>query len=349
MYMQLARRTLLAFSVTALAASPIAARADETITISGAGSSFIGRLVKQWTDQMPAGQSIKVIYDPAGSGNGRNRVLAGDVDFAASDEPMDPQKLALGRLIQFPVSFGGIVPVVNIPGVASNQLVLTGELLAKIYAGEIKTWNDPRIAAINAGVALPALDIKPLSQGTARGAISSGTTYAFTQYLLATNADWREKYGPEITKRWAVGSMVASAEFMVETMKTLEGSIGYVAVGQAVDKNLAAVRLKNKSGKTVAASSDSLAAAVSHVDWAKTKGLVPHLIDVAGDSSWPIAVATYALVPETPRDKAHGDAVRAFFKFVLDSGEKAAAQLQFAVLPSTVRPTVQALLDKSTS
>lgn len=341
---KLSRRALLGGVGWGLLACVDANAADTVpIPITGAGSSFIDPVVRRWLALVPPDLGVEASYDPVGSGNGRNRVLAGDVDFGASDEAMPDDKLADGSLIQFPLVFGGIVCAVNIPGVADNQLVLTGPLLAGIYTGAIRKWNDPRIVAENAGLALPDLDIHPVSEGTPNGAMP-GTVFNFTQYLLATNRDLRDKYGSKMGRRWAVGSMSPTNAFMVETIKVLPGGIGYMSFGAAEKAKVAKARLLNKAGKAVTATSAALAAATRQADWAHSPGLVVNLLDLAGDESWPIVVATYALVPKEPK---HPEALRKFMRFIID--EPTAAPSVFAApMPPAVRAAALMKLGIST-
>lgn len=329
--MYIRRRTLIK-AAAGLTLSPALAKAEDS-EILGAGSSFIDPVMQRWATMAGTMLRLKVAYQPVGSGNGRNKVLAGDVDFAASDEPLSDDKLAVGNMIQFPLAFGGVTCAVNLPGIADNQLVLSGQLLADIYAGQIKQWSDSRIASVNPGIAMPDLDIHPLSEGSPHGPIP-GTTYNFTQYLLASNADWREKYGPAITKRWAVGSMVATNEAMVINLKSLPGSIGYMSIGVARNNKLTNVMLKNKAGRSVVASAASVKAAVSQVDWTQNPNLVVKLIDQPGDETWPIVIATYALLP---RKGLRGERVREFFNLALNQGGDAATEHNLAPPPPTVR------------
>jgi phosphate transport system substrate-binding protein len=326
-------------AAAAWAVAPSMAKAAEITPIVGAGSSFIDPVVRRWLELLPAAMGVRASYDPIGSGNGRNRVLAGDVDFGASDEPMPADKLANGNLLQFPLVFGGIVCAVNIPGITDNQLVLTAPLLGAIYAGAIKKWNDPNIVAENPGLSLPDVDIHPMSEGTPNGPMP-GTTFNFTQYLLATNPDWRAKYGPAITKRWAVGSMAANNAFMVETIKVLPGSIGYMSFAAAAQAKVARARLRNRAGKPVEATSAALAAATVQADWAHSPNLVVNLLDLPGEESWPIVIATYALVPKEPK---HTDAMRNFLRFIINE-PTAAPSVLAAPMPPSVRAAAMAML-----
>ncbi len=321
------RRALLGATGGWFMASSIAKAAEPT-PIAGAGSSFVEPVMRRWIKALPAALGVEASYEPNGSSKGRNAVLAGDVDFGMSDEPMPDDKLVTGNLVQFPLAFGALVCVVNIPGIEENQLALTPSVLAGIYAGAIKKWNDPRIVAINSSIKLPDLDIRPVSEGTPAGAMS-GSTYNFTQYLLATNQDWRDKYGPAITKRWAVGSMVANNTYMTETVGLLSGSIGYVPLGLAAKNKMATVLLRNNAGKAVAATSASIAAAVGHADWAHTPNLVTNLLNLPGDEAWPITVATYALVPKSSK---HPEAMRNFLRFVITKPE-VVARVYAAAMP----------------
>lgn len=328
----LGRRHML-FGVGA-ALVPLPSIAADLAPIIGAGSSFASRAVAGWIEGLGAAKRIS--YDPVGSGNGRTRVLAGEVDFALSDEPMTAEQLRNGGLIQIPVVFGGIAPVVNLPGVETERLVLTSELIAAIYVGAIRTWNDPRIAAVNPGMKLPELDVRPVHQATPNGP-PSGTTFTFTQYLLATTSDWRAKHGTAITKRWAVGSMVATATFMAETVKVMSGALGYTSFGDAAGHGLATVRLVNKAGKPTAARVDGLQSAVAQVNWSSPGAMEPSLLDLSGEATWPIVTATYALVPQAPADRAKAESVRDFMSYVVSSGQPGAERARAAALPASAR------------
>lgn len=332
------RRLVLAASGLSLLGLPVAATADNRV-IKGEGSTFAASVMNDWIGETKQSLGWTVEYSARGSGEGRNRIKAGYVDFALSDEPMPDDVLKLGGLAQFPVLFGGIVPLVNLPGITSNQLRLTAELLGALYTGGIKTWNDPRIAAINPGLKLPDTEVQPVSLATPNGPLF-GATHTFTQYLLATNADWRSRHGDRITKRWAVGSMVSSAENMVETMKVLPGSMGYGSIAYATRNGLTMVGLRNKAGKNVAASIDSLRATKSQVDWSKPTAMLPELIDRPGDASWPITNVTFALIPLAPKDRAKGDAVRTLFTHVVTNGEAAANKMHATALPAAARPLI---------
>jgi len=316
------------------------------LEIKGGGSSGVGTPMREYISKMPASLGFTASYTASSSGDGRNRVLAGDLDFAMSEEPMDTDKLGAKGFMQFPLVESGICCVVNIPGVPDNKLRLTATLLGAIYTGKIRKWNDPAIVAENAGLALPDMDIRVLSRGTPNGP-PSGTTYKFSQYLLLNNADWRERHGEKITKRWAVGSMVAETSQMVENMKVLEGSIGYLTIDYAIRTQLAKVLLLNKAGKFVAPSTESIKAAAVQADWAKAKDLDPVMMDLPGDATWPIVAPVYAILPREPKDAARGRANRAFFKHLLTTGLDAGPQNPVPI-PKIARDGALALLAQAT-
>ena len=336
------------------------AKSAETMTLQGAGSSFIRPVMQRWVASVPETAGLSATYKAVGTSVAQSAVMAGEIDFAAIELPLPAKALADGDLMQFPVAFGALVCVVNLPGIGRDQLQLTGQLLGAIYSGTIKTWDDPKIAAVNPGVTLPNLPIAPLRLDTPAGTVFS-TTYTFTQYLLATNPDWRAKYGAEVPRRWAVGSMTDGSEALAETLKVVPGSIGYMALGAAMASGATTVKLRNKSGRAVAASMESLRAAVDRVDWSKTPDMVPSLLDLEGEGTWPLVLTSYALLQRHPKDAARGAAVRRLIDFfVVHGAESAAKYASVALTPllsegqrtaktEPVRSAVLAMLAQTTN
>ena len=334
------RRSLLA-SAIATGLLPASRAWAEALEATGAGSSFPNATIQKWIEMAQSAAGVSIKFDPIGSGGGQNKIMAGDTDFGVSEMPMPDEMKANANLIQFPISVGGVVCVANVPGLAANQLKLNGVLIAAIFSGQIKTWNDPRIAEINAGVTLPEMDTKPVYQ---RDLI--GTTFVFTQYILAANADWREKFGPRITRRWAVGSNVDGNIFMGDTIKTVPGSIGYMDYNTAVKNNYPTVSLLNAAGKYVAPNPANFAAAAAAADWANAPAIVVSLINQAGDNSWPITTPSYVQVPLEPKDPARSQAVRKFFEFALTKGGSAATENNLIPLPEPAVKASLAIWDK---
>lgn len=342
MSMILRRRALLASAAGLLLAPPGQTFAAE-VGITGGGSSFINPVMQNWTRMVPKALGIKVNYGVLGAGAAQSKVLAGELDFAAMELPLAADTLEAGHLLQFPIAFGALAVLVNIPGVASNKVQLDGVVLADIYAGTIKKWNDPRIVTLNPGVTLPDLDVKPVHLAMPGGAVFS-TTHALQQYLLATNPAWRQKFGATIKGRWAVGAMASNAENMLEVLKSVPGSIGYAALGTALKSGLGFALLRNRAGQAMQLDTACLQTTVSHADWNKAPGLVANTIDLPGDGAWPLVLTTYALIKQDPADKARHDATRKFFRFSLTEGTDGTTQSNAVSLPPDLRTLVQAIV-----
>ncbi len=339
----LTRRHILTAAAALTAAPAMRARADGPM-ITGAGSSFPNSVVQKWIVMAREQIGMDVKFDPIGSGGGQNKIKAKEVDFAVSEMPMPDQMKELSDLVQFPISIGGVVCVANVPGLEANKLKLDGVLLADIYVGKIKMWNDPRIVKSNPGVALPDMEIRPVFQ---RDLI--GTTFVFTQYILAANADWREKYGPRITKRWAIGSHVDGNIFMGDTIKTVPGSVGYMDFNTAITNKYPTVSLLNAAGKHVAPTVPAFAAAAGNADWSKANDLVVSLINQPGDASWPITTPSYVQMPRKPEKAGNGEAVRKFFDFAFAKGGQAATESNLVSLPAPAHAAVRKMWQSMTA
>jgi phosphate transport system substrate-binding protein len=341
----LLRRSFLAGSAGSLLSYARPVRASD-IAVAGGGSSFSRPVVQRWIDAMPKTPGMDVTYTVMGTGTAQTRVLSGDIDFAVIELPLSDSQLDTSQLLQFPVAFGALAFVVSIPGVTANRLRLDGVLLAEIYGGKIKNWNDRKIAALNPDLKLPDLAIHPLRLDVPdRSAFSTTTTV--TQYLLATNPEWRAKFGDSIGKqRWAVGSMAATAAALAETVKVLPGSIGYVALDVALAGKFTTVQLLSRSGEPVACGIESLKAAVAAVDWAKTPRLVANLVDLPGRGVWPLVLPSYVVVPQAPRDKARAAALGAFLKYTIGDGATVTAASSAISVPPAVAERITALIAK---
>ena len=344
MEMNLSRRALTAGIASLLVPLPMVAMAGEK-DLLGAGGSTIRPIMAGWLELQKKTLDLNVTYQAIGSPNGTTKILAGITDFAILEIPLSDSQLATANLYQFPLAFAAIVFVVNIPGVATNQLKLTGELLGGIYAGAIKKWNDPKIVAVNPGLTLPDLGIHPLYHAEP-GSAMLGDTIGVTSYLLAANADWRARFPDGINKRWAVGSMVTTGETMTETLKVLPGSIGYLALGAAVGSKLPIVAKLDGSGKAVQANQASLNAAVAAIDWVRTPNLVGKLVDLPGEGVWPVVIASYGIVPKDLKGKPSGPALRAFFKFALSEGVEVTVKRGGEPPPVDIRTKIMAQLDR---
>ena len=312
------------------------APSEGTGGISGAGATFPAPLYARWAADYHAATGVAVNYQGIGSGGGIKQILAGTVDFGASDKPLTPDKLSGGGLYQFPTVVGGVTPVVNIAGVGPGQLKLSGPLLGDIYLGVVTRWNDPRIAALNPGVSLPASAISVVHR-----AEGSGTTFLFTSYLSAVNPAWKAKVGANDTVVWPTGIGGKGNDGVAAFVKQTAGSIGYVEYAYAKRGALAYTLLQNHDGQVIAPAADAFEAATAGADWSKAPGNYLVLVDQPGPKSWPIAGATFILIHTQPSNPARAKQVLAFFDWAYTHGDPAAAALDYVPLPQAVKDLVR--------
>jgi phosphate transport system substrate-binding protein len=317
-----------------LAGFSYAAQAQE---ITGAGSSFAAPIYGKWAEAAQGVVGVKLNYQAIGSGGGINQINNRTVDFGASDMPVAADQLTEHKLVQFPTVIGGVVMAVNVPGVQTDQLKLTGELLADIYLGTITKWNDPKIVALNKGLTLPNLAIAPVHR-----ADGSGTTFVFTDYLSIVNPEWKAKIGSSTSVNWPVGSGAKGSDGVAGTVKQVRGGIGYVESAYATQNHLTMTLLSNKAGSFVAASMKSYAAAAASADWSKVQNFAIDLNDQPGAESWPIESATFVLLPTDPKDPAQSGRVTGFFDWAFSHGGDIATELLYVPLPTTVQNAIRA-------
>ena len=276
-------------------------------------------------------------YQSIGSGGGIKQITARTVTFGASDMPLKPAELDKIGVIQFPTVMGGVVPVVNLEGIKSNDVTLDGATLGKIFLGEIKSWDDPAIAKLNPKVKLPkqAIAVVHRSDG-------SGTTFIFTNYLSKVSADWKSKVGNNTAVEWPVGIGAKGNEGVANNVANTKGSIGYVETAYAKQNNLTTTNLVNHAGKSVAPTADTIMAAAGGADWANAPGFYMILTDLAGDKSWPIAGATFILIPKQPKDGAAATEALKFFDWAYKNGGKMAQDLDYIPMPDNVVKQIEA-------
>ncbi len=279
---------------------------------------------------------MKLDYQSIGSGGGIKQITAKTVAFGASDKPMKPEDLEKNGLIQFPTVVGGVVPIVNIPGVAAGQLKLTGPLLADIYLGKVKRWDDPAVAAANPGVKLPALPITVVHRSD-----GSGTSFLFTTYLAGKSPAWSSAVGASDSVAWPTGMGGKGNDGVAAFVKQTPGSIGYVEYAYAKQNGMAWAMLQNKDGQFVAPTAQSFGAAAAGADWSKAPGYYLLLIDQPGAGAWPITGATFILMHKSQAKPAEGQAVLKFFDWAYAKGDASAAALDYVPLPDAVEAQVR--------
>ena len=326
----------LLFSAAFVIAGVMLAGETRAADISGAGATFPYPIYAKWADTYKKETGVGLNYQSIGSGGGIKQIQARTVTFGASDMPLKADQLEKAGLIQFPTVMGGIVPVVNVDGLASNEITLDGTTLARIFLGEIKQWNDPAIQKLNPSAKLPsqAIAIVHRSDG-------SGTTFIFTNYLSKVSADWKSKVGNNTSVEWPGGIGAKGNEGVANNVMQTKGSIGYVETAYAKQNKLTTVKLINKEGKSVAATGETIQAAAAAADWANAPGYYMILTDEPGAAAWPIAGATFILLPKQPKDaSAAGEALK-FFAWAYKNGDKAAAELDYVPMPANIKKLIE--------
>lgn len=311
----------------------------EELRLQGAGASFPAPLYKRWVvEYQKLHPDVLIDYQSIGSGGGLKMMRERSVDFGGTDQAVSAEELEKQGWIQWPTVAGGIVISVNIPqlGAKSNALRLTGPLLADIYLGKITRWNDPAIAAINPDLTMPDLAITPCFRTD-----GSGTTYVFTHYLCDVSKEFAQKIGAGKAVRWPVGQGGKGGEGITGPIQQNVGSIGYIEVGYADANKLPYALLQNRDGKFVTCTTKTVTAAMANAHWTSPADFGKSLVNMPGADSWPIAAATFILLPRKPADPKKAEAVLRFFDWCLGEGSKYAGELKYAPLPADVAGLVR--------
>lgn len=319
-------------------AAPAPQEAASGPGVTGAGASFPAPLYAKWAADYHRAAAVRVNYQSMGSAAGLRQVEARTVDFGATDAPLRDEELARKGLVQFPTVIGGVVPVVNLKGVAPGQLRLTGPVLADIYLGAIQRWNDARIAALNPGVPLPDMRIAPV-----RRADGSGTTFLFTSYLTQVSPAWRERVGQGTAVDWPTSAGGKGNEGVAAFVGRLPGAIGYVEAVYVRQNGMNHVRLQNAAGNFVAPEDDAFRAAAADADWERSFHQV--LVNRPGARAWPLTGATFILLPRQPAQPARTAEVLKFFDWSFREGDATAGKLGYVSLPPALEDAVRKLWD----
>ena len=319
-----------------LAASLLAAPAGAQ-SITGAGSTFVYPVMSKWSEAYNKLKGVQVNYQSIGSGGGIAQIKAATVDFGASDAPLPPDQLAAAGLTQFPLVIGGVVPVVNVEGIAAGQLRFSGELLADLYLGKIKRWNDPAIAALNPSVKLPdiAVNIVHRSDG-------SGTTFNWVNYLSKVSPEWKEKVGEGTSVAWPVGVGGKGNEGVAEYVNRIKGSIGYVEYAYVLQNKMKFGLVRNAAGNFITPEASAFQAAAASADWAKANDFYLVITNAPGATAYPISATVFVLMYRQPKDAARTAQTLDFFKWALESGQSLASALDYVPLPAPLVTQIEA-------
>lgn len=325
-------KKLAILSVVALSAM-FAASAMGAETINGAGATFPNPIYQRWFNEYHmAHADVQINYQSLGSGAGIRQLTAGTVDFGASDMPMTDEQIKGVKVhtLHFPTVLGADVLTYNVPGITVD-LKLTPEAIAGIYLGEIKKWNDPKIASTNPGVKLPASDIEVVHRSE-----GSGTTFVFTDYLSKVSPEWKSKVGANASVAWPVGLAGKGNEGVSGLIKQTPGSIGYVELIYAVEQKLPYADVKNAAGKFVKATPDSITAAASGAASNMPEDFRVSITNAPGAGAYPISSFTWLLIPSEIKDAAKKKAITDFLAWMMTAGQKDCVALSYAPLPKNV-------------
>jgi phosphate transport system substrate-binding protein len=307
--------------------------------IHGAGATFPTPAYAAWARSYALVSGVRVIYDAVGSGAGIERIRARAVDFAASDAPLDARELSADGLVQFPVVVGGVVPVINITGIEPGQLKLTGGLLARIYLGTIRRWNDPAIAALNPSLRLPNANITVVHRSD-----RSGTSLLWSDYLSRSSALWQSTIGTSVEPRWPIGVGGEGNEGVASYVQRTRFALGYVQYAFAMAHHLSDVALINHSGRLVRADRETFRAASEVAPNWDTVGIMQQMAtDLPGNDTWPITGASFILMERSPKRSANALAALRFFQWVLQQGPPITHDLGYVPIPSRARAQLPAV------
>ena len=325
----------------AVAATMLMAAPALALDISGAGATFPYPVYAKWAEAYKKETGVGLNYQSIGSGGGIKQIQAKTVTFGATDAPLKGDQLDKAGLVQFPMVMGGIVPVVNVEGVGPGDLTLDGPTLAKIFLGQITSWDDPAIKKLNPDAKLPssAIAIVHRSDG-------SGTTFNFTNYLSKVSPDWKDKVGSATAVEWPAGLGGKGNEGVANYVAQTKGAIGYVEYAYAKQNKLAHAKMINKDGKAVEPVTKSFQAAAANADWKSQPGFGVILTDEPGADSWPITAATFILIHKQPQDPAAASEALKFFAWAYKSGAPMAEALDYIPMPEKVVADVQSVWAK---
>lgn len=316
-----------------------AGEADDRVTaqITGAGATFIYPLLSKWSDDYNKATGARINYQSIGSGGGIAQIKAGTVDFGSTDKPLPPEELDEAGLLQFPSAIGGVVPVVNIEGIEPGQLRLTGPLIADIYLGKVTRWNDPAIAALNPGVALPEGKINVVHRSD-----GSGTTFNWVNYLSKVSPEWKEKVGEGTSVSWPTGVGGKGNEGVAAYVKQIKGAIGYVELAYATQTGMSYASMQNADGNWVRPSVESFQAAAASADWASAEDFSLVITNAPGADSWPVAATNFILMYQQPKNPQRAKLAIDFFQWALENGQEQARELHYVPLPEPLVEQIEA-------
>lgn len=326
------KRTFLK-TVAAAALATMAMGAAIAADITGAGASFPFPIYGKWAEAYKKETGVGLNYQSIGSSGGIRQIRAKTVAFGATDAPVKGEDLDKDGMVQFPAIIGGTVPVFNLEGFKPGELRVSGPVLAEMFMGKIAKWNDPKVAALNPGKALPDQTITVVHRSD-----GSGTTFNFTDYLNAVSKDWADSVGKGAAVKWPAASSVGGKgnEGVAANVSRIKGALGYVEYAYTKKNNIPFLQLQNKDGQYVSPDEKTFAAAAAGVDWFGVPGMGVSMVNAKGADSWPISTASFILMYKQPSDKAQSAEVLKFFDWAFKKGKQMAADLDYVALPDSL-------------
>ncbi|MET0677424.1 MAG: phosphate ABC transporter substrate-binding protein PstS [Bradyrhizobium sp.] len=330
----------LSIFLTALTLSTQTLAADTT----GAGSTFVSPVMTKWIDAYKARTGNSISYQPVGSSIGIGLIKKAAVDFGATDRPLDPKELEQLGMMQFPIVIGGVVPVVNIAGVKPGQIRFTGQLLADIYLGKVRSWSDPSIQTVNPDLKLPNAPITVVHRLD-----GSGTTFNWSNYLSKVSPAWKTAIGEGTTVEWPVGLGGKGNDGVASLVSLIPGSIGYLEYSYALQRldKVSFGSVQNGAGNFVIPDAASFQSAAASADWKATKDFHLVLTNARGEDAYPITATTFVVMPKRPASPERSAAAIDFIRWSLDGGKDQAARLNYVPLPPALVQQIEAYWQES--
>ncbi len=330
------KRTMKAFLTAALATTLLSSGAMAATNLTGAGSTAIYPVLQVWAQKYQQQAGDQINYQAIGSGGGIKQIESKTVDFGATDKPLAHDEITQNHLVQFPQVIISIVPVVHLPGIQPGQMVLSGDVLAKIFLGQIKKWNDPEIAKLNPKVPLPNMAILTVHRSD-----GSGTTFNWTNYLGKVSPEWQSKVGSDTAVSWPGGIGGKGNAGVAASVQQTVGSIGYVEYAYAKQSNMVYTDMINSAGQRVKPTMEAFQAAAANADFSKVQDFFLVLTNQPGAASWPITATTWVLM-RTDTPAARNQAAVKFFDWALKNGQSDAEKLDYVPLPDSVVKRIEA-------
>lgn len=309
--------------------------------LTGAGSTFVVPIYTKWASEYYKKTGNKVNYQGIGSVGGIRQIILRTIDFCASDTALDKEEIEKEKLFQFPTLIGGIVPIINIPGIPSGKLILNGEILSEIYLGKIKNWNNKKIVQLNPGLNIPNKNIVVLHRSD-----GSGTTFVFTKYLSEISEEWKNKIGFGSLVKWPTGIGGKGNEGMSVFVQRISGSIGYVEYAYVKQNNLNYTRLISANMEIVEPNEFSFYSATKNANLKEM--FLQDLLNKKGKDTWPITSTTFILLRTDEKNKEKIKLALDFFSWVYKNGSSYAYSLGYAMLPNRILKDIQIEWKKNT-